>query len=118
MRRAEGQSFARKAQLAATGLLHRAVNCPSSISNTLHEKRKAECAMTVEQHLFQIIPCPVDLSSPHTHLVVSGRGVPHEPLTRFYEELQKRCEAETLQANMSLLLSFFSFLEEQKSLCE
>ena len=74
--------------------------------------------MTGTQLSFQIIPCPMGVCSPHTHLVVSGRGVPHEPLTLFYEELQKNCTPRTLHAIMDSLLSFFSFLEEPRSLCD
>jgi len=74
--------------------------------------------MTGQQRSFQIIPCPMGISSPHTHLVVSGRGVPHEPLTLFYEELQQRCAPRTLHTKMDLLLSFFSFLENPQSLCK
>lgn len=74
--------------------------------------------MTIQQRSFQIIPCPIGVCSPHTHLVVSGRGVPHEPLTLFYEELQKSCTPERLHAIMDSLLSFFSFLEEPWSLRE
>ena len=59
----------------------------------------------------------MNIGSPHTHLVVSGRGVPHEPLTLFYEELQKNCTSGTPGSLMSPLLSFFSFLEEPQSLC-
>jgi hypothetical protein len=66
---------------------------------------------------FKILPCPMDIGSPHTDLVVSGRGIPHEPLTLFYEELQKSCTPETLHSLMSPLLSYFSFLEEPQSLC-
>jgi hypothetical protein len=76
------------------------------------KKRKAVCSMTVQQHSFQIIACPMDLCSSHTHLVVSARGLPHEPLTLFYEDLQKRCTPRTRHLMMSPLLSFFSFLEE------
>ncbi len=72
--------------------------------------------MTVQQRSFQILACPMGVSSPHTHLVVSGRGVPHEPLTLFYEELQKRCTPGTLHSMMGPLLSFFSFLEEPQCL--
>jgi hypothetical protein len=73
--------------------------------------------MSVKPLSFKILPCPMNIGSPHTHLVVSGRGVPHEPLTLFYEELQKSCTPGTLHALMSPLLSFFSFLEEPQSLC-
>ncbi|HEX6553680.1 MAG TPA: hypothetical protein VF026_13020 [Ktedonobacteraceae bacterium] len=72
--------------------------------------------MTIQQRSFQIIPCPIGVCSPHTHLVVSGRGVPHEPLTLFYEELQKSCTPRTLDTIMDSLLSFFSFLEEPQRL--
>jgi len=72
--------------------------------------------MAVEQLSFKIIPCPKGTCSPHTHFVVSGRGVPHEPLTLFYEELQKSCTPGRLHAIMDSLLSFFSFLEEPRSL--
>ncbi len=72
--------------------------------------------MAVEQLSFKIIPCPKGTCSPHTHVVVSGRGVPHEPLTLFYEELQKSCTPGRLHAIMDALLSFFSFLEEPRSL--
>lgn len=72
--------------------------------------------MTNTQRPFQIIACPMDVNSPHTHLVVSGRGVPHEPLTLFYEELQKSYALGRLHAIMDSLLSFFSFLEEPQSL--
>ena len=65
---------------------------------------------------FKIIPCPMGVCSPHTHLVVSGRGVPHEPLTLFYEELQKSCTPGRLHSIMDSLLTFFSFLEEPQSL--
>ena len=65
---------------------------------------------------YKIIPCPMGVCSPHTHLVVSGRGVPHEPLTLFYEELQKSCTPGTLHSIMDSLLSFFSFLEEPQSM--
>ena len=72
--------------------------------------------MTVKQLSFKIIPCPMGVCSPHTHLVVSGRGVPHEPLTRFYEELQNSCNPGRLHSIMASLLAFFSFLEEPQSL--
>jgi len=72
--------------------------------------------MTVEHLSFKIIQCPVEIYSPHAHLVVSGRGVPHEPLTLFYEELRKSCAPRTLRSVMGPLLSFFSFLEEPQSL--
>ena len=73
--------------------------------------------MSVTSRSFKILPCPINIGSPHTHLVVSGRGVPHEPLTLFYEELQKSCTAGSLNSMMSPLLSFFSFLEEPQGLC-
>jgi hypothetical protein len=73
--------------------------------------------MSVKPLSFKILPCTMNSGSPHTHLVVSSRGVPHEPLTLFYKELQKSCTAGTLRALMSPLLSFFSFLEEPQSLC-
>jgi hypothetical protein len=73
--------------------------------------------MSVKPLAFKILPCPMDIGSPHTHLVVSGRGVPHEPLRLFYEELQKSCTPGTLHSMMSPLLSFFTFLEEPQSLC-
>src|SRR5260370_31612338 len=65
------------------GYYSRRRGCCQAFCDKLHEKRKAECSMTVEQLSFQIIPCPMGISSSHTHLVVSGRGVPHEPLTLF-----------------------------------
>jgi len=74
--------------------------------------------MTIKRRSYQIITCPMGLCSPHTHLIVSGRGVPHEPLTLFYEELQKSCTPRTLRSIMGPLLSFFSFLEEAQSLCD
>ena len=74
--------------------------------------------MTDKQRSFQIIPCPIDIRSSPTHLVVSGRGAPHEPLTLFYEELQKSCTPGKLYAIMDVLLPFFSFLEEPQSLRE
>jgi len=74
--------------------------------------------MSVKQLSFKIIPCPMDICSPHTHLVISGRGVPHEPLALFYEELQKSCTPGTMHSMMSPLLSFFSFLEEPQCLCD
>jgi len=73
--------------------------------------------MSVESRSFKILPCPMNIDSPHIHLVVSGRGVPHEPLTLFYEELQKSCTSGTPGLLMSPLLSFFSFLEAPQSLC-
>lgn len=72
--------------------------------------------MNIKSLSFKIVPCPMDIGSPHTHLVVSGRGVPNEPLTLFYEELQKSCTSGTPDLMMSPLLSFFSFLEEPQSL--
>lgn len=72
--------------------------------------------MTVENFSFKIIPCPRGICSPHTRLVVSGRGVPHEPLTLYYEELQKSCTPGELHSTMVSLLAFFSFLEEPQSL--
>src|SRR5215471_14571085 len=73
--------------------------------------------MSVKPLSFKILPCPMHSVSPYPHLVVSGRGVPHEPLTLFYEELHKNCTPGTLHSMMSPLLSFFSFLEEPQSLC-
>jgi hypothetical protein len=72
--------------------------------------------MRVKPLSFKILPCPMNIGSPHTHLVVNGRGVPLEPLTLFYEELQKSCTPRALHSIMSPLLSFFSFLEEPQSL--
>ncbi len=75
--------------------------------------------MVSQQRSFQIIECPAGVSSPHAYLVVSGRGVPHEALTMFYETLQTTASAATLQAILVPLLSFFSFLEqpEQQACC-
>ena len=73
--------------------------------------------MSIKSFSCKILLCPMNIGSPHTHLVVSGRGVPHEPLTLFYEELQKSCTSGTLDSMLSPLLSFFSFLEEPQSLC-
>jgi hypothetical protein len=73
--------------------------------------------MSVKPLPYKILPCPINIGSPHAYLVVSGRGVPHEPLTLFYEELQKSCTPETLRSLMSPLLSFFSYLEDPQSLC-
>ena len=73
--------------------------------------------MSVKLHSFKIHSCPMNSGSLHPQLVVSGRGVPHEPLTLFYEELQKSCTAGSLNSMMNPLLSFFSFLEEPQSLC-
>jgi hypothetical protein len=72
--------------------------------------------MIDKRRSFTIIACSKDLHSQHTQLVASGRGVPHEPLTLFYEELQKSCTPGTLRSIMGPLLSFFSFLEEPQSL--
>jgi len=71
--------------------------------------------MTNTQRTYNIISCPTGVSSPHAQLVVSSRGVPHEPLTLFYEELQKSCNPVRLHSIMDSLLSFFSFLEEWRS---
>ena len=68
--------------------------------------------MSVTSRSFKILPCAMKIGSPHTRLVVSGRGVPHEPLTLFYEELHKSCASGMLHSMMSQLLSFFSFLEQ------
>ena len=68
--------------------------------------------MVSQQLSFHIIKCPAGVSSPHPRLVVSGRGVPHETLTLYYEELQKTCSAPTIRALLHPLLSFFTFLEQ------
>ena len=68
--------------------------------------------MVSQQLSFHIIECPAGVSSPHGRLVVSGRGVPHESLTVFYEELQKTCSTPTIHAILRPLLSFFTFLEQ------
>jgi len=70
--------------------------------------------MVSQQRSFQIIECPAGISSSHARLVVSGRGVPHEALTVFYETLQRTCSASTIHTILSPLLSFFSFLEQSE----
>ena len=45
--------------------------------------------MVSQQRSFHLIECPTGVCRPHARLVVNGRGVPHESLTVFYEELQK-----------------------------
>ena len=77
------------------------------------EKKGRMRGMAARRLSFHLIECPMGVSSPHTHLVVGGRGIPHESLTRFYEEIQKRCASGTSHSIMCLLLSFFSFLVQQ-----
>ena len=61
----------------------------------IQDKKGRVRTMAARRLSFHLFECPMGVSSPHTHLVVSGRGVPHEPLTRFYEEIQKRCASRT-----------------------
>ncbi len=68
--------------------------------------------MVSQQLSFHIIECPAGVSSSHTCLVVNGRGVPHESLTVFYEELQKMDSVPARNAVLQSVLSFFSFLEQ------
>src|SRR5436853_3005119 len=68
--------------------------------------------MVSQQLSFHIIECPIGVSSSHACLVVNGRGVPHESLTVFYEELQKTGSVAGKDAALQSVLSFFSFLEQ------
>jgi hypothetical protein len=68
--------------------------------------------MVSQQLSFHIIECPIGVSSSHACLVVNGRGVPHESLTVFYEELQKTGSVAGRDAALQSVLSFFSFLEQ------
>ncbi len=68
--------------------------------------------MVSQQISFHIIECPAGVSSSHACLVVNGRGVPHESLTVFYEELQKMDSVPARDAALQSVLSFFSFLEQ------
>jgi hypothetical protein len=68
--------------------------------------------MVSQQLSFHIIECPVGVSSSHPCLIVNGRGMPHESLTVFYEELQKIGSVPAIHAVLQPLLSFFSFLEQ------
>jgi hypothetical protein len=68
--------------------------------------------MVSHQRSFHLIECPTGVSSSHACLVVNGRGVPHESLTVFYEELQKRDGVPARDAALQSMLSFFSFLEQ------
>ena len=65
---------------------------------------------------FHLIQCPTGGASSPAHLVVSGRGVPHEPLTRFYEEVQAKGVPGMMHRIMRPLLSFFSFMEQNTPL--
>ena len=69
-----------------------------------------------QQLSFHLIQCPTGGASPPAHLVVSGCGVPHEPLTRFYEAVQAKGVPEMMQRTMRPLLSFFSFMEQNTPL--
>lgn len=69
-----------------------------------------------QQLSFHLIQCPTGGASPRAYLVVSGRGVPHEPLTRFYEELQAKGIPGIVSRTMRPLLSFFSFMEQNTPL--
>ncbi len=68
--------------------------------------------MVSHQRSFHLIECPTGVSSSHARLVVDGRGVPHESLTVFYEELQKRDGVPAREVALQSVLSFFSFLEQ------
>jgi len=70
--------------------------------------------MVSQQRSFHLIECPTGVSSPHARLIVSGRSVPHESLTAFYEALQQTSSAPTIHTLLHPLLSFFSFLEQQE----
>jgi len=68
--------------------------------------------MVSHQRSFHLIECPTSVSSSHARLVVNGRGVPHESLTVFYEELQKMHWVPAREGAVQSVLSFFSFLEQ------
>ena len=68
--------------------------------------------MVSHQRSFHLIECPTSVSSSHARLVVNGRGVPHESLTVFYEELQKMHCVPSREGAVQAVLSFFSFLEQ------
>jgi hypothetical protein len=68
--------------------------------------------MVSHQRSFHLIECRTGVSSSHAHLVVNGRGVPHESLTVFYEELQKMHCVPAREVAAQSVLSFFSFLEQ------
>jgi hypothetical protein len=68
--------------------------------------------MVSQQRSFHIIECPVGVSSSHSCMIVNGRGLPHESLTMFYEELQKMGSVSSRDAVLESVLSFFSFLEQ------
>ena len=68
--------------------------------------------MVSHQRSFHLIECPRGVSSSHARLVVNGRGMPHESLTVFYEELQKIHSVPAREVAVQSVLSFFSFLEQ------
>jgi hypothetical protein len=70
--------------------------------------------MVSQQRSFHLIECPTGVSGPHARLIVSGRGVPHEALTAFYEALRQTSSAPTIHTLLHPVLSFFSFLEQQE----
>lgn len=69
--------------------------------------------MVSHQRSFHLIESPTGVSSSHACLVVNGRGMPHESLTVFYEELQKMQCVPAREVAVQSVLSFFSFLEQQ-----
>jgi hypothetical protein len=75
-------------------------------------KRKGDLTMVSQQRSFHLIECPTSVSSSPAHLVVNGRGMPHEALTAFYEELQKMHWVPAREGAVQAVLSFFSFLEQ------
>jgi hypothetical protein len=75
-------------------------------------KKEGIASMITQQRSFQLITSPVGESCSPARLVISGRGIPHQTLTLFYEELQKTGSSASSQAILIPLLSFFSFMEQ------
>ncbi len=61
-------------------------------------------------HQFRVVRRPADVVSRYDAIVVDGSGLPHQPLTIFYHEIQPYVADGTARTYLSSLLPYFEYL--------
>src|SRR6266566_3497988 len=61
-------------------------------------------------HQFRVVRRPADVVSRYDAIVVDGSGMPHQPLTIFYHEIQPYVADGTARTYLSSLLPYFEYL--------
>ena len=63
---------------------------------------------------FRVVRRPKEVVSRYAIIVVHNNGLPYQPLTTFYHELQQYVADGTARTYLNTLIPYFSFLPRQR----